>query len=331
MVVVMKVVDKYLLHFILFLFITLAVIDLIPFLCQKKFHFDQSTNPLHQAFHSTDYITSAVLVIGLSIPLLLDVFIDLSYISFNFLIPRIILITGCLFTHLIFYISVISLPSSSLDSVTLFVSLYRTREYFIAGSLVTFLLQASPSRYDKMITLLILITGIAYLGFLTWSNLSPHSSCLIPIVTGLHILVFCEYIGLFLWYLYLVCHKRTETLTSSSKKLTLIYLILVTLFLFGGGVIWYLCGAIAWGETGATQLIAFNLLEACVMLAAIILPARLTRLETHAREVCSLDTFASHSLCLSVSLSVSLSLSLSVSLSLSLSLSLTHSPVRSSC
>jgi hypothetical protein len=295
---VTRALDQYLLYLLLFLFIVIGAIDLGPFFFNQKFVYDEPTNQLHRAFHSSDYLTSTVLVIGLSIPLLLDIFIDLSYISLKFLIPRIILVTGCLITHLVFYISVISLPSSSLDSVTLFVGLYRTREYFIAGSLVTFLFQTSPSKYDKMISFLMLITGIAYNAVLTWYGLH-QSPDLVPAIIVLKILLFGEFFGLSLWYLHLVCHERSETLTSSSKKLILIYLLLVSLFFVGVLIIWFSCGARTWDRTGATELISYNFLEACTMLTAIILPARLTRLETHAREVSPIL------LSLSLSLSVS--------------------------
>jgi signal transduction histidine kinase len=263
------------------IFICLGFVDLVPYLCQDKYVYDKNDNTFASSLNSNDYLNSMVFVIGLSIPLFLDILIDIRFISLNLLIPRILIICGCLVTHLVFYFT---LKSSSSSSITLFVGLYRMREYLIAGGLVIFLFQTQRSKYDKIIGMIILGTGVAYNLLLTWSDVKTY--LILDILTlCFRILLAIELVALCLWYMNIVRQELSEIMSSKSMKLTLIYTVILATFFFLLFAIWYGFGYKSWEKISVGELVAYNMLEACTMLAAIIIPARLVRLETHANEV----------------------------------------------
>jgi signal transduction histidine kinase len=274
--------EKTTIYFLTIIFLCLGLMDLLPYFCQYQFSYDDNNNQFASSLQSNEYLNSMVFVIGLSIPLFLDIMIDLRFISFNLLLPRILIVCGCLITHLIFYFSLTS-PSSS-SSITLFIGLYRIREYLIAGGLIIFLFQTQRSKYDQIIGTIILVTGVAYNLLLTWSDVKTNSILKI-IIFCFRILLGIELLTLCLWYMNIVRQELSEIMSSKSMKLTLIYTIILAFFFFLLFVIWFIFGSKPWENISIGELVAYNILEACTMLGAIIIPARLARFETHANEI----------------------------------------------
>jgi hypothetical protein len=238
-----------------------------------------------------------VLAMGLALPLLLDILIDIRFIKFPLLVPRLLIVCSCLITHGIFYFS-------SEPSITLFIGLYRARMYAIAGALAIFLFQTHHSGKEKLVGSLIYLTGVCYNLFVTCADVRPTLAMNAFRLT-FRFLLGSEILAICLWFIHRVRHEPREVLSSSSRKLTLIYTIILAIFYFGRFAIWLSFGAKPWDEITAVQLICYNMLEALTMLGAIVLPARLARFETHENEV-SLLTFP---LCLPVCLCPPISLS----------------------
>jgi signal transduction histidine kinase len=258
----------------------LGFMDLVPLFCQEKFLYDKTDNKFSISLQSNDFLNSMVFVVGLSIPLFLDILIDIRFIPLNLLIPRILIVCGCFVTHLVYYFTL----KSSSSSITLFVGLCRMREFLIAGGLVMFLFQTQRSKYDKIIGIIILGTGMAYNILLTWSEVKTYW-ILNKMAVFFQILVAIELVLLCLWYMNIVRKELSEIMSSKSMKLTLIYTVILATYFFLFPVIWYSFGLKSWGEISVGELVAYNMLEAGAMLAAIVIPARLVRLETHANEV----------------------------------------------
>jgi hypothetical protein len=268
--------DSVILAILVLIVVLLSILDVLPYLCGFLFHYDEPNNRLSRSLQASEYINSMVLVMGLAIPLLLDILIDIRLIKFPLLVPRILIACSCLLTHAIFYFSE--------PSITLFIGLYRARIYSIAGALAIFLFQTHHSGKEKLVGSLIVLTGFCYNLFVTCADIRP-SLAMNAFRLTFRFLLGSEILAVCLWNIYRVGHEPREVLSSTSRKLTLIYTIILAIFYFGKFVIWFSFGAKPWEHITVKELICYNTLEALTMLGAIVLPARLARFETHENEV----------------------------------------------
>lgn len=258
------------------LLIIISFSDLIPYLLNYKYYYDNNNTKFYNSLQSSNYIHSIVLIIGINIPLFLEILIDIHYINLNLVFPRILLIGGILLTNCIFYFSI--------RSITLFIGLYRARGVALAGGLIIFLFESHSSKYDKTIGVCTILTGIFYSAFTTWSDLTHNRTNTIilfvfRVIAGIQLICLC------IWYFSAALKQMNEILSSTSKKLTLIYTVILAVYFFMVYGIWFIYGAQPWQNIGSNELVCYNILETCTMLAAVIFPSRLARLESFANEV----------------------------------------------
>lgn len=260
---------------VLFLII-LSFLDLIPYICGYNYYYDIQTSKFYTSLNSSIYNQSVVFIIGVTIPLFLEILIDIRYINLDLVFPRILVVGGLLLTQSIFYFSE--------GNITLYMGLYRARGLALAGGLIIFLFESHSTKYDKIIGGCTVFTGIFYTMFTTWADLKKsetYSAVLFVfrVLAGLELVLLC------LWYYTAAYKERDYIMTSTSRKLTLAYTLILASYFFLIYGIWFIYGAQAWENIGSHELICYNLIEGCSMLAAIIVPARLLRLESHANEV----------------------------------------------
>ena len=261
---------------LVFILILMSFLDILPSICSLSYYYDNKSTKFYSSLHSTAYLQSIVFIIGITIPLLLEILIDIRYINWELVFPRILVVGGLLITQCIFYFSN--------RSITLFVELYRARGLILSGGLIIFLFESHSSKYDKIISNATLFTGIIYSLFTTWIDIKDYKIFAL-ILLIFRIIAGIELISLCLIYFTSAYKEREDIKTSTSRKLRLAYAIMLALYYICVYGVWFIYGAQPWENVSSNELICYNILEACTMLAAIIVPARLLRLESYSNEV----------------------------------------------
>lgn len=260
--------DSYSL-FIIFLFYTFSFF--LPSILNYNYNYFQNdqNNQFLFEMKSQLFLGIQLLAMGVSLPMLFDILLDIKDIPLKLLIPRILISFGLLFTTLIYYFL-------SQNNPTLYVGTYRARLSCIFCSLTLSLYECETNKRNKLISLSIIFVAIAYGCCNTWNGILFNS--VIPIIVNILIgtLVTLGVIRVFI-YISDVRKSFGEVMSTTSKKIAFIYGFLCSCYMIGVYTIWFSFGARPWNNISVSEVTLYTILDVVIGIIAVNLPSKISR------------------------------------------------------
>lgn len=164
-------------------------------------------------------------------------------------------------------------------SPTLYLNSYRNRVCLIYCSLTINLFECCKTSSDKIITIIIALFGLLFGEFMTWNGIINSNAILIVAYIMLSLLLISGLIRSIIFFLGVI-KQYDEVMTSTSRKITFVYVFLGDFYLVAIYVIWFCFGMKPWQDITANELIAYTLLDIFVAVVCVNLPSRITRRES---------------------------------------------------